>query len=343
MADQTKNLLIGIFTLAGLGIVVYVLLFLHPTVGDEGQTLRVRFTDIDKISIGTRVLFAGHPVGEVTNIQEIEDARQQKELHDGEVYIYELTLKIDSGVIIYTSDEISPATSGLLGERSVLITPLPPKPGEKLVRVTDQVLFATPPASIEATVKLVGNLADKINRGFDTLEKDQFWENMGSIAESVASVMESLDKPDEIDSFISNMSDFSNNLNNDLYLRLTSLLSKGETVMDDINHYGLLFNTNKTWQRQRARRINIMSKLSSPQEFNNFFEDEINQISTSLSRVNMILNEGEYGNYWRNLCSFEFEKVFTDLLRRIDGLEQNIKLVNQQLIESREDCCTQCE
>ena len=127
MNNQTKNFLIGIFVLVGLGILVYILLFLHPKIGDDGQVLRVRFTDIDKVSIGTRVLFAGHPVGEVTNIQEIEDARQSQELYKGEVYIYELTLKIDSGVIVYTTDEISAMTSGLLGERQVLITPKPAK------------------------------------------------------------------------------------------------------------------------------------------------------------------------------------------------------------------------
>lgn len=341
MNEQFKNFLIGIFVLTGVGIVIYILLFLHPTVGDEGQTLRVRFTNIDKISIGTRVLFAGHPVGEVSDIEEVENAREPSAIHDHEVYIYKLTLKIDSGIIVYTTDEISAQTSGLLGERSIEITPMPPKPGEKLVRVTDQILYATPAASVESTVKLVGSLVEKVNKGFDTLEKDQFWENMGDIADSVASVMESLNKPKEIDSFLTNMSDFSNKLDNDLYLRLTSLLSKGETVMDDINHYGLLFNTNKSWQRMRARRVNIMSKLSNPQEFNNFFEDEINQISTSLARVNMILNDGDISNYWRTLCSSEFERVFTDLLRRIDGLEQNVKLINQQVVESRKECHTE--
>jgi phospholipid/cholesterol/gamma-HCH transport system substrate-binding protein len=364
MAAQTKNLLIGIFVLAGLGIIVYILLFLHPKVGDAGQTIRVRFTDIDKISINTRVLFAGHPVGVVTNIEEVEDARELKVHYKDKVYIYELTLQIDSGVIIYTTDQISPMTSGLLGERSVLITPMRPKEDKELVRVTDQILYSIPPASIEETVQIVGDFTEKLNEGLatlekehfwenlsgvaeaiasglDTLEEEKFWENMGGTAESLASIMDSADKPEEIESFISNASEFSHNLNNDLYLRATSLLSKGETVMDDINHYGLLFNTNKNWQRMRARRVNIMSKLSTPQEFSNFFQDEVNQISTSLARVNMLLNDGDCSGYWRTLCSPEFEKVFVDLLRRIDGLEQNIKLVNQQVVESREECCTE--
>lgn len=333
--------MIGIFVVVGLGILVYILLFLHPRVGDEGQILHVRFIDIDKISIGTRVLFAGHPVGEVTNIKEIEEAREKELLHKGEVYIYELTLRIDSGVIVYTTDEISAMTSGLLGERQVLISPKPPKPGVKLVRVTDQTLYATAPVSIEEALKLVTDFTEKLNDGLGTLQKDQFWENMGAIAESVADIADSFNKPKEIDAILANASEFSENLNNDLYLRITSLLSKGETVMDDINNYGILFHTNKSWQRLRARRINLMGTLSTPQEFSNFFTDEVNGISSALSRVNMVLNDGdECADYWRTLCGREFEKVFSDLLRRIEGLEQNIKLVNQQVVDNRENCCS---
>jgi len=339
MNNQTKNSLIGLFVLVGLGILVYILLFLHPKIGDDGQVLRVRFTDIDKVSIGTRVLFAGHPIGEVTNIQEIDDARQSEEVYKGEVYIFELTLKIDSGVIVFTTDEISAMTSGLLGERQVLISPKPAKKGMPLVRVTDQILYAVPPVSVEEAVKMVSDFTEKLNDGMATLEEEDFWENMAAIADNVAEISDAVNQPDDIESFIANASELSDNLNNDLYLRMTSILSKGETLMDDINHYGLLFNTNKSWQRLRARRVNIMEKLSTPQEFNNYFTDEIGQISTSLSRVNMLLNSGECAGYWRTLCSREFEKVFTELLRRIEGLEDNIKLVNQQIVENREECC----
>lgn len=339
--NNNKNALIGIFVLAAIGVITYMLLFIHPKVGDEGQTLRVRFTDIDKISIGTRVLFAGYPVGEVTNIQEIENARMKEDLHKGQVYIYELTLQIDSGVVVYTTDLILPMTSGLLGEKQVLISPRPAKPGEKLVRITDQIVFSEPQASIEDTVKIIGEVAEKISRGLQTLEKDKFWENLGETGENIADITASIN-PDEVEKFVSGLNKGTVGKlvgTDDLYLRLTSVLSKGETVMDDINHFGLLFNTNKTWQRLRARRANIMATLCSPQEFSNFFNDEINQISTSLGRVNMVLQDGDCGNYWRSLCSKEFEVVFADLMRRIEGLEENIKLVNQQVVDSRDCGC----
>ena len=55
MADQFKNLMIGIFVTAAAAIIVFILMFLHPRIGDEGKILHVHFSDIDKITIGTRI------------------------------------------------------------------------------------------------------------------------------------------------------------------------------------------------------------------------------------------------------------------------------------------------
>ncbi len=387
MVDQTKNLLIGIFVIAALGIMIYMILFLHPSMGNNEEILHVRFSNIDKVGVGTRVLFAGRPVGEVTAINEIEDARLQKEIREGEIYIYELTLRLDSGIKVYTSDEIAAKTSGLLGEKSVSITPLPPKPGEKLVLVTtDMIVYATSPPSVDDAIKQFNALAnraqkamDKVNDDLDMLTKNQFFENLSNIAENLSDVTDALNRPDDItdivkstkslvtglddiqrklnnswpkiDSSIDNIKEFTASLNNenstlgrltkrdDLYLRTTSVMSKAETLMDDINHYGLLFHNDKNWQRLRARRINLMARLSSPQEFRNFFNDEVDQISTSLARLSMVLKDTTNCDYLPILCSPEFERVFADLLRRVTGLEDNLKLFDQQVVEKREEEC----
>ena len=99
MGDQFKNIMIGIFVFAALAIVIFIMLFLHPNIGNEGKTLRVRFSDIDKITTGTRVTFAGKPVGEVLKIEEI-DAGERID-HNGVIYVYELLLAIDTGVEVY--------------------------------------------------------------------------------------------------------------------------------------------------------------------------------------------------------------------------------------------------
>lgn len=421
MGDQSKNALIGLFIIAAFAIIIYILLFLHPSMGDEGQILHVRFANVDKVSIGTRVLFAGHPVGEVVAIHEVPDARDSKYLFQDEVYIYELTLRIDTKVEVYTTDEISVRTSGLLGEKSVAIIPKPAKPGVHLVRVSDQILYAAAPASVEDTVKEFGSLAtkaqkslDKINDALDTLNKGRFWTNLSASASNVSDITGALNQPEEWskivhnvtkltggfstlsdkvseswgsindsikdinhmtaegrdmvdkvargegtlgkfindDSVYANLSGATAKLNrgegsigkllakDDFYLHLTSVMSKAETLMDDINHYGLLFQNDQGWQRLRARRSNLLQKLRCPQEFRNFFNDEVNEISTALSRVAAILQQTTDGCCGEQVFSdCEFIRVYADLLRRVVELEENIKMYDQQVIELRDQQC----
>ena len=65
MGDQYKNVMIAFFVIAAIAICTFVLMFIHPSIGDEKKILRARFTDIDKINTGTRVTYGGKPVGEV--------------------------------------------------------------------------------------------------------------------------------------------------------------------------------------------------------------------------------------------------------------------------------------
>ena len=69
---------------------VAMILFLKPTVGDGKKMLRVRFANIAGINVGTRVSFAGKPVGEVIPSEEIYNAREMPTDEPGRVYIYEL-------------------------------------------------------------------------------------------------------------------------------------------------------------------------------------------------------------------------------------------------------------
>jgi len=108
MGEQTKNMLIGVFVIAACGVIIWLIMFLKPTVGDGKQTLYVRFSNVNQINVGTRVLFAGKPVGEVVAIDQIYGARK-KPIADvlGEIYYYQLVLKVDSSVRVYDTDEIT--------------------------------------------------------------------------------------------------------------------------------------------------------------------------------------------------------------------------------------------
>jgi phospholipid/cholesterol/gamma-HCH transport system substrate-binding protein len=403
MPDQVKNMLIGIFVFAAVAIVIFVMMFLHPSVGDQARLLRVRFANIDKISIGTRVTFAGKPVGEVTDIQELPDIDTERKVVNGFVYVYELTLSVDSTVNVFNTDEISSRTSGLLGEKSVAINPLPPKPGEVLRIVNDEVLYANETGSVEDTLKDLRELGDKveglvanIDKAFTTLHKNKFWRNLGKVAAYGGDIVASIDTRQLSDS-LSNFHQTSLNTreatdkinrgqgtlgrlidsndlytrftgltdhadlilsdarsvttrmrkgkgaflkffeDDDLYLRLIALTNKAETIFNDVNHYGFLFHLDKGWQRMRARRMNLLQKLRTPQEFRNYFNDEVDLITTSISRVSLVLDkmESQPACYCGELLhNTEFVKVYAELIRRVTALEESIKMYNTQVVDT---------
>ncbi len=359
MNDRMKNAMIGIFVLSAFVIVIYIFLFLHPSLGDEGEKVRVLFTDIDKINVGTRVTFAGKAVGEVIKIIELDDVRTGRTEHNGDIYVYELVLGIDSSIKIYNTDVISARTSGLLGEKSISIDPQPLKPGQKLEVVTGKILYAENVGSVEETFKEFKQVADKFDVALDSftdtlheIREKKIWDNVANVVENLSEVTSKLnDNWPDIDESISNIAASSANVRevtdnvregkgtlggiltkDDLYLKTSSLLSKGEVAMDDINHYGVLFHLDKGWQRVRARRMNLMHKLSSPQEFRNFFNDEVDMVSTSLARVSMILDQScEYPVNAHIMENGQFKKVFAELLRRVKDLEDSLEMYNTQL------------
>ncbi len=372
MPDQIKNLLIGAFVLSGIGILVFVILFLHPSVGNEGQYLRVRFANIDKVSVGTRVTFAGRPIGEVSKIEEISAPRPDL-YYKGKVYIYELTLRIDTSIDVFSSDEVGLRTSGLLGERSVAITPrAPKKKGFTLKKIShDDLLFSVESASLEETFAEFNDFAaraeatlDSLTEQIDQMREHKTIEQISTTFANLAGLTSALNKPDEWATTVANFKKASDNtlkfldsaqrvvdqiargegtlgrlvMTDDPYLHLQALFSKAETTMDDINHYGLLFHLDKGWQRLRARRLNLMQKLRCPQQFRNFFEDELALLNTSLSRVYAVLEETAATCAPEDLlCDRQFENVFAELLRRVGTLEENIRMYNQQLTHVHED------
>ena len=172
---------------------------------------------------------------------------------------------------------------------------------------------------------------ERANKSWDTVDKI-----LASVNDASSSAKELMDNGVNITGTIANGEGTLGKIiqSEDFYLRTNSILSKVETIMDDINHYGLLFQSDKGWQRLRARRMNLYQQLQSPQEFRNYFNDEIDQISTSLYRVYMVLDAVE-----NNPCCCdvmedkEFTKVFAELMRRVKMLEEEVRMYNAQAME----------
>lgn len=419
MTVSLKNILIGIFVLVAAGIVTFMLLFLHPSVGDNGKTLHVRFTDLDKVNTGTRVTFAGRPVGEVVHISEVPDARFHSDA-EGDVYVYELELKVDSAVEVFDSDQIVIRTSGLLGERNIEINPRPILKGQPSRHVENEIIFAQQSGSVEGTVKIFNVIAkkfeivlDDFHEAIQTIKKEEIVEKIAKSAQNVLEITEALNQTDKlkesidhfahfalevdqswttIDQSLKNIYQLTENANRSwitvdqslknihkltenfnpswvkvdrtldqfykvghlaseiaaytrqgkgtigelfmqdtLYLRLKSVLHKGENIMDDIKNYGILFQSDKRWQRLQAHRLQLAKRLSHPHDFSTYFDHEVDQISASLARVSMVLQESESipQGIKENL---HVKKSFSDLLKKVEAMEETLKLYNEAVL-----------
>jgi phospholipid/cholesterol/gamma-HCH transport system substrate-binding protein len=374
MNDPAKNILIGLFVVAATAIVIFVMLFLHPVVGDNRGVLRVRFADIDKVSVGTRVTYGGRPVGEVVEIKEMDmPSDPRKPARDGHVYLYELVLRVDSNVKVYNTDEIYARTSGLLGEKSVEINPSAARPGEKVWLVNEDILFADETGSVEETLKEFKELADKVEATLDSfkfaideLNRSKIWENLGATVKNLNDITTELNIPGKwgdtlnhleaaskkADLMMSEAAEVSHNVaqgkgtlgtllvKDDFYQQMRALLNKGSLILDDMGSYGILYQNDKRWQRLKAQRENLVKKLQVPSEFQSYFYNHINEILQSLDKISMNFCQTEpyYQSY---VDDEEFKKVFTELMRRVSQMDTSIKLYNQQ-ISDRQNTPQEC-
>ncbi len=393
MPNSIKNFIIGLFLLSSIGVLVGLVMFLKPSVGDEKQTILVRFSSISKINVGTRVLFAGKAIGEVTAINEIYHARETQPTDElGRLYFYQLTLKIDSNVHVYSTDEISIQTSGLMGEKSIGIVPKAPAKGVSPELITDKTPFyadsvdpientfnrlsdigdkldttvdliknwfvaneeklsqsitsfeasmaqinsltnsmnqeALVPQIKDATVAMTGSM-DKINTALAQMLQDKVFENLGTVASNLTTTSSSLDK---ICQDIATGQGTVGKLvqGDDMYLRMTAIMSKADTLMNDVNHYGVLFHLNKGWQRTRTKRIAQLEALESPVAFKDYFQSEIDQINTSMARISMLVEKAKEDDKTAVLESPTFRDNLAELLRQVDEMSDNLRLYNEQ-------------
>jgi phospholipid/cholesterol/gamma-HCH transport system substrate-binding protein len=363
MNDQAKNIIIGLFVIVSLSLGAWIFMYLNPSVG-AGQILQVRFHNIDKVNLGTQVTYAGRPVGKVTEITFLHNARDQAASCDGPIYAYQLTLDIEKGITIYTTDDLYIHTSGLLGERTIAIVPRcgrPDGPPSEPV-AKDAIIVAAPGASIENILS--------------TLEKKKFWDNLADTTKSVQEIAKVLNDSERLTDILNNMQELTCHMrgitngfirkwptlelaiddfaittsktkeiatqiasaegtigrllyDDTLFLQASSLLTKGEVLMNDVNNYGLLFHNSKRWQRLRAQRYYELSELSCGGKFRNYFQQELDQIHGSLAQISTSIEDAEAsGEECVLMDDRQYREQYGELMRRVRDMEQKLQLYN---------------
>ena len=164
MFDKWKNFSIGILATSAIALVVWVLMFLHPSFGDNGKLLRVRFPNVDKVGVGTRITYAGKPVGEVISLRMLPEERKADRNEYDPIFSYELTLAIDSNLQVYTCDDVQIRTSGLMGEKNIAITPKNAKDGNARLLENNDLIYATIGGSVEDTFQGLSNVTKKAEK-----------------------------------------------------------------------------------------------------------------------------------------------------------------------------------
>lgn len=414
MNESAKNALIGFFIIAAASLAIWMLLFLHPSVGDGKQKLHVRFSYINQVDVGTRVTYAGLPIGQVTHIKELPVTQMRGKVDPlGRIYVYELTLAIDSEIKVYRSDTISLETSGLLGEKSIDITPRMPKEGTSLALISpNQVLYAQSVSSIESAFSQVEKVGKQVT---DTLSfvNNFFVENSATLTRGIAGIADTFESTgamlaiaekrgtmDQTANLIDNLSDITSAINDpvalhatvqniatisqafadgssdisqtltnlnlltqngaismerlaqittkisegkgsigkllesdDFYLHVVSMMGKVDTLLNDVNHYGILFHLNKGWQRTRVQRMATLGEVSSPEQFKRYLNEEVDTVSTALARIELLLEKAsKKGDKERILQSDVFKRDFVELMQSVQNLDGILKLYTEQLV-----------
>jgi phospholipid/cholesterol/gamma-HCH transport system substrate-binding protein len=258
----------------------------------------------------------------------------------GDIYTYELSLSLDSKIPVFTTDDISIRTSGLMGDRTIAITPQRVKGKDPKPVTYDQLLYASSSGSMEEavsqitkkmdeTIEQVQNLQGNAKEAIDSIiassnELHKLLKQTND-ANIVGSTKELIVKTNDILTSIQSGQGSLGKIimKDDVYLKSIAILNRASTVMNDINHYGVLFHLDKSWQRDRKRRMAELARLEKPQDFSKYMNDEIEKIELSVSRVETALTRAN--GTLTTSSRDEFLQNFKELLNTIEELQSTLK------------------
>lgn len=153
--SPTRDFLVGLFVLAGLGAIAYLSLSVGGLAhaGPGGFVLYANFDEIGGLKARAPVVISGVRVGQVSSIALNDDYRAR------------VTLDLDPRLELPVDTTASIVTSGVLGDRYVS---LQPGGEEDLLKPGDEISFVESAVLLE---RLIGKLIHGANVGDD--EKDE--------------------------------------------------------------------------------------------------------------------------------------------------------------------------
>lgn len=262
--------LIGLTVIFALTAVILTLLYIKPTPGDGKTIVHVLFKNVEKISPGTRVYFAGHAVGVVKNILVMKEYVASRSLNDQkDMYPYELVLELDSSVNVFPQDEITIHTSGLMGEKSIAILPKP-YASKAIAPVSEQdLMYGKEPLSMEETFSSLAHTIQTVDTTFSKiqaiLEKNE--QALSLATESIHGTA------DQLNTFVSNLNQ------EQIIAKLSACMQTGTECFVSYNALA----------EQALKGSGTVSRLLTS-------ETLINDLEAATGKINMILDAvSQYG------------------------------------------------
>lgn len=244
---QLRTMIIGAFTVFGIAILVWSIFFFTPSVGDNKNKMTINFSNIEGIDVGTRVTYAGKPIGEVTSIEYIPREDNTSVDTFGNPFSYAVQVKMDSKVHVLNTDLIVIRTSGLLGEKSIAIIPQEPQPGQKVQSVIGGTVYANSEDPLSSTLKTVQEASSEITKTMSNVSQileenqeliHQAIQSLDDTLRGVSGMVQYAQKVDMIgnaNQAIKNISKASANINQMLgQVKQMQTLEKLDTFIDNL-------------------------------------------------------------------------------------------------------------
>ncbi|SYX09094.1 virulence factor Mce family protein,mce related protein [Chlamydia poikilotherma] len=247
--EDRKSIFFGLFLCVGILGLFSVMLFTPKSRGDGKQEIHVAFTHLSGVSKGMNVCLAGKIIGSVAFVQNIMDRGISGK--SGELYCYELVLKIDSGVSLYKDDTFAMYSPKIIGESIINIIPGKIRgesnrlyaqdlvcghnidPIEKLIQFVDKADKALGKLEAETV-----NLYSKISALLDE-EKDS------SLVKQARLATESICK---------SANRLADCLDSTRIGRIDELMEDCKDITATVKDYGLLYQYNSQWKKQQRAK-----------------------------------------------------------------------------------------
>ncbi|WP_375793193.1 MlaD family protein [Chlamydia sp. 12-01] len=247
--EDRKSIFFGLFLCVGILGLFSVMLFTPKSRGDGKQEIHVAFTHLSGVSKGMNVCLAGKIIGSVASVQNIMDKGISGQ--SGELYCYELVLKIDSGISLYKEDTFAMYSPKIIGESIVNIIPGKTRDENNRLYAHDLVYGN----NIDPIEKLI-QFVDKADKALEKLETgtENIYSKLSTLldAEKDASLVKQARLA--IESIHKSANRLADCLDNERIDRIDGLMGDCKDIASTVKDYGLLYQYNSQWKKQQRAK-----------------------------------------------------------------------------------------